>query len=175
MRSSEIKRLIKKMHHPTCLPNLAAVDSDHWLEAEMSSSWICPPVIPRGYRHISANTWSISENTRWWHLEAIFLGVTVWGPGCEAFARPVSISSFFCVCVCRMWGEGREKWSGPVPSPRSPLPAALRGLQSQTEASLCRCQSKQNETGVASEVPALHFLSVFFLHVRHSSDATVEH
>lgn len=46
------------MHsHVTCgetyLPWRAAVDSDHWLEAEMSSSRICPPDIPRGYRHTS--------------------------------------------------------------------------------------------------------------------------
>lgn len=39
-----------------CLPNRAAVDSDHWLEAEMSWSWICPPLMPRGYRHVSTNT-----------------------------------------------------------------------------------------------------------------------
>lgn len=35
-------------------PYLAAVDSDHWLEAEMSSSGMCPPDIPRGYRHTAA-------------------------------------------------------------------------------------------------------------------------
>lgn len=33
------------------LPYFAAVDSDHWLEADMSSSKICLPDIPRGDRH----------------------------------------------------------------------------------------------------------------------------
>lgn len=35
-------------------PYLAAVESDHWLEAEMSSSGMCPPDIPKGYRHTAA-------------------------------------------------------------------------------------------------------------------------
>lgn len=38
----------------TYRPYLAAVDSDHWLEAEMSSSGMCPPDIPKGYRQTAA-------------------------------------------------------------------------------------------------------------------------
>lgn len=47
-------------------PYLAAVDSDHWLEAEMSSSGMCPPDIPRGYRHTAARRQQGAERGAEW-------------------------------------------------------------------------------------------------------------
>lgn len=85
------------MYHQTCLPNLAAVDSDHWLEAEMSSSWICPPVIPRGYRHISTNTQSITD-THAAPIMNVFKRVCV----CEICVLSRAIWVF--ILFCRMWG-----------------------------------------------------------------------
>lgn len=55
------------------------------------------------------------------------------------------------------------------PLPQPSLPAALQGLQSQTEASLCGCQSKQNEKGVSSRLFIFFFLQFHnFLRLKHN-------
>lgn len=92
----------REMCHPTCLPNLAAVESDHWLEAEMSSSWICPPAIPRGYRHISTITQSVTDTHA---AHVVVLPVCIYE--CETLPRAACV--FWCVCAgCEGWSV---KWS----------------------------------------------------------------